>query len=101
MSVSNGQVEMIAVQISSIDMIIINCYRQPQCSTQNYTAAMNSIKELLEDLPRPDIIMCGDYNFPHIKSPDGTVHGGTLEDQSQARAPIELSERLFLTQQIT
>lgn len=69
LSVSNGQVEVIALQISPMGMIIVNCYRPPQCSTVNFTTALNMVKEAIDDLPSPmpDIVMCGDYNFPHIK----------------------------------
>ncbi|KAK4317413.1 hypothetical protein Pmani_011497 [Petrolisthes manimaculis] len=73
-----------------------------ECSTLNFTCAMNRVKELLDYLPRPlpNIVMCGDFNFPHIKWPEGIVFGGTSEEQVQARALMELSDREFLSQQI-
>ncbi|KAK4309589.1 hypothetical protein Pmani_018786 [Petrolisthes manimaculis] len=50
--------------------------------------------------PLPHIVMCGDFNFPHIKWPEGIVFGGTSEEQVQARSLMELSDREFLSQQI-
>ena len=103
LAVSNGEVELIIVHILPMNIMIINCYRPPQCSKENFIAAINDMKALVKDLPRPvpDIIMCGDFNFPHMKWPAGTVHGGTREEQAQARALIELSDGGFLTQYIT
>ncbi|KAG0702581.1 hypothetical protein GWK47_025060 [Chionoecetes opilio] len=48
----------------------------------------------------PDIILCGDFNFPCIKWPEGTVSGGTLEDQAQAKILLDVTDKAFLTQQL-
>ena len=103
LSFSNGQVELVAIHLSSMDLLVINCYRPPQCTLQNFKAAIDSIAEIIEGLPlpMPDIILCGDYNFPGVKWPEGMVLGGTLEDQAQARVLLDVAEKAFLTQQLT
>ncbi|KAK4321476.1 hypothetical protein Pmani_007707 [Petrolisthes manimaculis] len=73
-----------------------------QQQQQQSGVATAKVKELLDYLPRPlpNIVMCGDFNFPHIKWPEGIVFGGTSEEQVQARSLMELSDREFLSQQI-
>ena len=103
LSISNGQVEVIAVHLTSKDLVVINCYRPPQASQQNFISAINQVAKVVEDLPRPtpDVILCGDFNFPNIKWPEGTLlSGGTLDQQAQAKALLEVADKALLTQQI-
>ncbi|KAK3861456.1 hypothetical protein Pcinc_032580 [Petrolisthes cinctipes] len=103
LSISNGQVEIIAVHLASKNIVVINCYRPPQASKQNFNSAMSGVSKMIEDLstPTPEIIMCGDFNFPEIKWPEGTLlAGGTLDHQAQAKALLEVTDKALLTQQI-
>ena len=102
LSLSNGQVELVAVHVASRDLLLINCYRPPNCSLQNFKGAMDCMVQIIEDLPQPmpDIVLCGDFNLPNIRWPEGTVSGGTLEEQTQARILLEITGKAFLTQQL-
>ena len=102
LSLSNGQVEIVAVLLTSRDLLLINCYRPPQCSTQNFKATVEAMGQMIGTLaqPMPDIVLCGDFNFPNIKWPAGTISGGTLEDQAQAKTLLEGTGKAFLTQQL-
>ena len=83
--------------------MVINCYRPPQASQQNFISAISQVAKVIEDLPRPtpDVILCGDFNFPNIKWPEGTLlSGGTLDQQAQAKALLEVADKALLTQQI-
>ncbi|KAK4302915.1 hypothetical protein Pmani_025032 [Petrolisthes manimaculis] len=103
LSISNGQVEIIAVHLTSKNLVVINCYRPPQASKQNFNSAMSGVAKMIEEFPTPtpEIIMCGDFNFPEIKWPEGTLSaGGTLDHQAQAKALLEVADKSLLTQQI-
>ena len=45
--------------------------------------AFTEIKSLLTKLPTPtpDIVVCGDFNLPHLTSPDGTLRLGASKDE--------------------
>ncbi len=51
--------------------------------------------------PLPDLIVTGDSNFPIIKWPGGQIEGGSREDKEAARALLDVTEQLFLMQEIT
>ena len=82
LSFSNGEVELIAVHLKPMDIIVVNCYHPPQCTLQNFKTAIEHISRLIDNLhrPMPDIILCGDFNFPFIQWPEGSTSGATLED---------------------
>lgn len=103
LSYSNGQVELIIIHLRKMNLIIVNCYRPPQCTLHNFTAAMEKVAKIMEDQPAPlpEVILCGDFNFPSIHWPEGTVAGGTLDDQAQAKLLLDFTDKIFLTQQIT
>ncbi|KAK3884903.1 hypothetical protein Pcinc_010877 [Petrolisthes cinctipes] len=101
---SNGQVELLVIKIKSLNLLIFNCYRPPSCTLVNFTKAYREMHKLIEDLPTPmpDIIICGDFNFPFIHWPEGSIiTGATREEQDQASLTFELSDKFFLTQLIT
>ena len=101
-SYSNGECEVIAVKIPTYNLVTINCYRPPQCSTESFVDVIEKITKTLEDqpTPMPEIILCGDFNFPGIQWPESKVSGGSQMDRTQARLLIEIAEKFFLTQQI-
>ena len=53
LAISNGQVEVLAVHLTSKDLVVINCYRPPQASQQNFISAMNKVLRLIEDYQGP------------------------------------------------
>ena len=60
--------------------------------------AQQKIEPLLP--PTTDIIIMGDFNFPIMTWPAGTIEGGSQEDQEQAKILRDLMEQLFLSQEI-
>ncbi|XP_076061613.1 uncharacterized protein LOC143037360 [Oratosquilla oratoria] len=102
LSHSNGVIELLALHITNINLIIVNCYRPPQCNLESFSKALEKLNEVLETTPHAmtDVIICGDFNFPFICWPDGRSSGGTLEDQAQAKLLLEIADKLFLNQHI-
>lgn len=99
LSVSYGQVEL---HITSINLLPISCYRPPQCS-HIISTTVHTIDRQTDDLSLPiaDVILLGDFNFPNNEWPANTIHNGTLEEQAQARALLQLSDKAFITQYVT
>lgn len=93
LSYSNGQVELLALKLNTLNLIIINCYHHPQCAQEKFTDAINCINVLIEAIPSPipDIMLCGDLKFPFIQWPEGhpavfyNISGSILDDQAQAK----------------
>lgn len=92
--------EVLALHIKGLNAILVNCYRPPQCAVDNFTSAIRSISELLQNLPppTPDILVCGDFNFPFIQWPEGTITapppGGTQEEQT-GQASYRIHREVF------
>ncbi len=100
---SDSQVEFVAVKIKSINLVVINCYRPPQCDLDKFEKAMTELNKMIDKLPTPtpSVIMCGDFNFPHVQWPGGTISGGTKEEHKQVKLLFNATDRVFLQQLIT
>ena len=103
LSYSNSKVEILALHIKPVNTIVINCYRPPQCDLESFANAVGKLNNIFENLPTPmpDINLTGDFNFPIIQWPEGTISGGTREDQLQANLLLDTADKVFLTQLIT
>lgn len=84
-------------------MVVINCYRPPGCSPANFRGAIEALSHLQEALPTPtpDIVFCGDFNFPFIRWPEGILAGALHADKVQAEQLLHFTNSMFLTQVIT
>ena len=107
---SNGVVETLGLQIKSQNFVIIVLYRQPDDSigghrstNAEFTQALEEIKKALAGLPSPspDIVLCGDFNLPHIQWATGTLRpGATTDEQNMVKNLQVLTEEHFLFQHI-
>ena len=95
---SNSQVELQIIHLNLLNLVVINCYRPSDCSLTNFENPIKNMKDIVDNLPSPtpEIIICGDFNFPFIQWPEGSIRGGTQDAQSQAK--LELATFTFLTQ---
>lgn len=100
---SNGEVELISIKINKYNLVILNCYRPPQCTLEKFDEVINKVNKLLENLPTPmpNIMLCGDFNLPTIQWPEGRLSGGTLAHREQARRLMATADQAFLTQLVT
>ena len=65
-------------------MVLINCYRPPNRSLNNFSIAMEALRHLMDSLAilTPDVILTGDFNFPFLKWPEGILIGSTFAEVS-------------------
>jgi hypothetical protein len=50
--------------------------------------------------PTPNILIMGDFNFPFMKWPNGTISGCTTDEKKQALSLTDLMNECFLLQYI-
>ena len=108
---SNGVVEVLRLHIKSDNLVLIAVYRQPdnlggghRSTSVEFRQALTEIKSLMTNLPTPtpDIVLCGDFNLPHLTWPEGTLRpGASRDEQIMAKDLIDLTHEQFLFQQIT
>lgn len=103
LSHSDGLVDLQAIHMKSHNLLIINCYRPPSCTYESFKQACNKMHEAIstQPAPMPNIIICGDFNFPFVTWPTAAMNGGTKDLQQQANLLLEVSEKYFLSQIIT
>ena len=82
---SNTAVDILCVYIPSKNILICVIYRQPDDSKNGHPSSNKELTEILDKLkhtisqlssPTPDIIIMGDFNFPHVL-PDTWQNGLT------------------------
>lgn len=100
---SDKYCSLLIIKIIQKNLVLINIYRPPDCPENSFKEVMNRVRATCESLedPIPDIIMLGDFNFPRITWPAGSIgKGGTISEQNQSKYILKLSDDLFLTQYI-
>ena len=109
---TDGVIEIVGIHIRSINMVVIVVYRQPDDMVNNHRStseqfgkAMKHINKKLEDLPSPapEIIICGDFNMPHIKwlASNPKEHNTPSDEKKMLEQLSELVDNHFLYQHIT
>ena len=100
LSYSNGTCEILAVHVEGIDLVITVVYRPPDCTWLQWHDILEKMEEILGGLsdPAPDVLIMGDFNFPHVSWPDGKCSGGTWDEQKQALCLQQLMNRYFIIQ---
>ena len=106
---SNGVVEVLGLHIKAEDLVLIVIYRQPddptgghRSTSAEFRQSLRKIESALESLssPSPDVILCGDFNLPHVLWPEGTVKpGATKEERIMAQDLLSLVNEHYLFQQ--
>ena len=105
---SSSCCEMIIIHIEELDLHTICIYRPPDSTSDKFIPCLEELDKYLETVHMSDnILIMGDMNFPFLgwNEVNGSVihkfnSGGTRDEQSQAQALLNLSDRYFLNQVI-
>jgi len=99
-TVSIGLVEYLIVYVSLLNMLIVSVYRSPYASAQDFLTALEHIQAKIDEMgaPTPTIILNGDFNFPIIDWPSGSVYGGSESKRTQAQALLRFANSNVLEQ---
>lgn len=107
---SSGVIEAIGVHIKSMDLLVINVYRQPDDIAGGHRSTNVEFKQFTSQLrdtmstlptPTPDVLLCGDFNLPHVSWPNGVQKPGiTRDEQLMVQELLGLAQDTYLTQQI-
>ena len=117
-SYSNGVIESIGLHLTSLNLVLVVTYRSPDDNAKTkdgevrmnrHRSTMKEFKSYLTELkkffkslpsPTPDIIMMGDFNFPHADWVSGQCRSGaSIDEQQMVAALYELTIEHFLVQQ--
>ena len=82
-------------------MLLITIYRPPNSGQNSFISVFDKVQQDTIDAhltTSPEIIILGDFNFPHINWETSKVQGGV--GASQARTLLELLNHNNLTQHI-
>ena len=109
-NLSNWVVEALGVHGKAENLVLIVLYRQPddligrhRSTSAEFRQTLRELRSALNSLPSPtpDVIMCGDFNLPHVSWPGGTpCTGASREEKTMAQDLSELMEEHVLFQQI-
>jgi len=104
MNSSNQFCSSLCINILQLNIILVVIYRPPNSPLSSFNEMIMELQQKLKDMesPIPDIMFLGDFNFPNIIWPQGSIQKvGTLSEQSQASKLIEVTDDLFLKQIVT
>ena len=67
-SVNSFKCEMVAVNISTLNIINIVIYRPPHTRMNDFSPILNELDNILKNMgnPNPVVILSGDFNFPFV-----------------------------------
>ena len=65
---SNAVCEVLILKLKNPDLILINIYRPPNASCEDFGDVLLKVRKCMDNLPAPlsNIVVVGDFNFPHI-----------------------------------
>jgi hypothetical protein len=99
------------IYIKSINLALAVIYRPPQTSEEDnkFTEMLAEIEIALNNMgnPSPNIILCGDFNFPFLKFNKSGKNTNirwkptSSEDGRQADSLFTLTNKFLLMQEIT
>jgi len=101
LSYSNQYCSVVIVKATKLNLVLITVYRPPNCPKEAFQETINKCNEIIKHqaLPTPDIILLGDFNFPHMKWPSGKIlAGSTKEEQEQAKLLLNEASNNFMNQ---
>lgn len=108
---SDGVNEGIITYSKKENLVIVVVYRQPDDSRNGHPSTSKEFKELLTSLGsklieikgrQPDILVCGDFNLPHVDWPSGEIKGSSTNDEKEMIEDLQdFMNALFLQQIIT
>ena len=89
---SNKTTEMLAVHVNKLNLILINIFRPPNTTMEDFRDILRNIKTILNNTPlqTTDLLLMGDFNFPHVNWETMDVSGGTADERWQAEEFLSL-----------
>ena len=83
---SNSFVEILAIHLRSLNLVVVNVYRPPECNPDCFKQSLDQVASTLISLPAPlpEVMVVGDLNFPHMDWSSGVVVDGPAEERRQA-----------------
>ena len=95
---SIGLIEYQCIYIKKPNILLMNVYRSPDSTSNNFAEVLNALKETTNDLPQcPSILLTGDFNFPGIRWSHGEASNRQSELSTQGLF-VNFINELFLTQ---
>ena len=107
-SYSNGVIESLGVHIKTLNLVYIVTYRSPdtprnRSTSKEFSAFLEELQRILRSLPTPtpDIVLAGDFNFPHGDWITGECSPGASKDeQKMVKNLYDVALEHFMTQHI-
>ena len=100
MKYSNNYVECQVLEILELEVVLVNIYRPPNSPHQLFVEVLEKCEEALEG--NKSTLMFGDYNFPFIKWPCGSIYTKEQElrssEKEQGRLLVEWTNSHFMEQ---
>ena len=106
---SNGVNEALVVYSKKENVAIVVVYRQPDDSrnghkstNEEFMDVILKIRSTLQSLPgrSPDILVCGDFNLPHVEWPQGVIKSSSSRDEKVMLEELKDFMNEFFLQQI-
>ena len=107
-SYSNGVIESLGVHIQKLNLVYIVTYRSPDTprnhsTSKEFSAFLEELQKTLRSLPTPtpDLVLVGDFNFPHADWLTGECSSGACkEEQKMVKNLYDATLEHFMTQHI-
>ena len=107
-SYSNGVIESLGVHIQTLNLVYIVTYRSPdtprnRSTSKEFSAFLEELQKAIRSLPTPtpDIVLAGDFNFPHADWITGECSPGAgKEEQKMVKNLYDVTFEHFMTQHI-
>ena len=97
---SAGNVEFLVLNVTVLNLIIVNIYRPPLTQNIHFEKVLKTIQEVLSLSAGMSIVLTGDLNLPIIDWTHLSIYGGTSADRDQGKLLLRLFEENFLEQLI-
>ena len=104
LSYSNTICEVLIVKLHEKNCIVCIIYRPPNCKSADFLPILDKVNEKFKEHTQSDLIICGDFNFPHAdwSDPDCRRTSEVIgDDKIQLNKLLNLTDEYFLQQLIT
>ena len=105
---SNNCVESQVLEVIELQTILVNIYRPPNSPRQLFLEVLERCQAVLDGQPRArSVLVFGDYNFPFIRWPEGSIYTREQEPQlmasekEQGKRLMEWANENFMEQIVT
>ena len=86
---SNGTCDSLAVKVKNFETLVICMYRPPDTNLEQFKESLETVQEAIDETMKTDpkcrtILQLGDYNFPFLKWPNGTIYENKIPEEKKA-----------------